>query len=305
VPFEDPCDTRPQSAGGSTVVLDKATAEECKREQVPVDASFGTAQQRAIAGGNPELKPEKAHTYTAGIVLEPPQVPGLGLTADYWNIDVQDSIGFPQISTIFTKCYEQHVDSYCKLIDRNPNQSYAINLIHANQGNLGELETSGLDLSAVYHHGFPGLGSLHMSLDATYLLAYKTSDGGSTVNARGVFDLGTALPHWRGNFVAMWDHPSGVTAGLNTRYVGSLRECEQNDCTDDMPSRHVDSWTQVDLFAGYRVKSCMGTTSITVGVNNVANASPAVIYSGPQGDSDGTTYDLIGWQFYLRLQQSF
>jgi len=55
-------------------------------------AVFGTTQQRTIAGGNLNLEAETAKVLTTGVVFEPPQVKGLSLTVDYWNIDITKAI---------------------------------------------------------------------------------------------------------------------------------------------------------------------------------------------------------------------
>ena len=53
------------------------------------------------------------------------------------------------------------------------------------------------------------------------------------------------------------------------------------------------------------VKSKAGTTRMTVGVNNLLNQKPSLIYIGFAGDSDASTYDYMGRYFYARLSQLF
>src|SRR6185436_6078498 len=54
---EDPCDTEPPSSD-MPITLEPQVAAECMKEGVPVNASYGTGQQRASIGGNPDLEPE-------------------------------------------------------------------------------------------------------------------------------------------------------------------------------------------------------------------------------------------------------
>jgi outer membrane receptor protein involved in Fe transport len=42
-----------------------------------------------------------------------------------------------------------------------------------------------------------------------------------------------------------------------------------------------------------------------VGVNNLLDRSPSLIYIGFQGDSDAPTYDYMGRFFYARMSQQF
>ncbi|WP_209346981.1 TonB-dependent receptor [Pontixanthobacter sp. CEM42] len=50
------------------------------------------AQIPATFGGNSTLGEETSDSYTFGVVLEPSFMPGLTITADYWNISIEDSI---------------------------------------------------------------------------------------------------------------------------------------------------------------------------------------------------------------------
>jgi outer membrane receptor protein involved in Fe transport len=53
------------------------------------------------------------------------------------------------------------------------------------------------------------------------------------------------------------------------------------------------------------VKSVAGTTTFGVGINNVTNKLPTVIYAGFAGTSDSSTYDYMGRFVYMRLSQLF
>ena len=44
---------------------------------------------------------------------------------------------------------------------------------------------------------------------------------------------------------------------------------------------------------------------MTVGVNNVMDRNPPLIYIGFQADSDAPTYDYMGRFFYARMAQTF
>jgi outer membrane receptor protein involved in Fe transport len=47
---------------------------------------------QTISGGNPNLKPEVSRTYTGGIVLTPTWIPGLTVSADYYQIKLKNAI---------------------------------------------------------------------------------------------------------------------------------------------------------------------------------------------------------------------
>ena len=49
-------------------------------------------QYNGLVGGNPNLNPEIADTYTLGIVFQPRFIPRLAITIDYFDITVNDPI---------------------------------------------------------------------------------------------------------------------------------------------------------------------------------------------------------------------
>ena len=295
----DPCNT-----AGGTIQLGQVAANRCREQGVPDGATYADKQQRVVSGGNPELKAETAKVITAGVVLEPPQIKGLSLTADYWHIDITDAIQALPASVILSNCYVQNLDSYCMQVHRNPTLNNKIDFIQGVTQNVGGTVTSGLDLAAGYDHVFGALGRFHEQLEVQRLFKYNVDNTVQILHYRGNYDYGV-YPTWKGNFSTAWQHPSGVGAGLNLRYIGSFKECANRDCNHDQPSRDVKQWAKLDLFTSYAVGSVAGKTTLAVGVNNVANTKPAVIYAGFAGTSDSTTYDYMGRFLYARLSQLF
>jgi outer membrane receptor protein involved in Fe transport len=302
--IEDPCDTRPPSAGGAVKPLDPKTAAQCKAQMVPDNASFGTSQQRTVGGGNPNLQAETAKVFTAGVVFEPPQVPGLAMTADYWNIDISKAIQAISVTSVLANCYQGGIQSFCQQIHRNPTQGYAIDYIDASLVNAGSTSTSGLDLSLAYSHQLGPLGKLHAQVDGTYLFKYNLDDSTHVIHGRGNYDLGVN-PAFKGDLAASLTHPSGLAGGFNVHYISSFTECQFADCTDGLPGRTVDSWYKIDVYASYTFHNPTGVTTLSVGVNNIADRDPALIYIGADGNSDGSAYDLMGRLLYARLTEQF
>jgi outer membrane receptor protein involved in Fe transport len=298
----DPCDTRPPGSMGP-VVLAPSVAEQCAREGVAPDAQFGTRQQRQVSGGNVNLQPETANIITTGVVFEPPQVKGLSLTADYWNIDITKAITGLATSTILTNCYNVGIQSFCDQIHRDPARSNQIDFIENPISNVGGTTTSGLDFAAVYDHKAGTAGRFRNQIEAQYLFKYNLDNSLTVTHGRGNYDLGV-YPKYKANFSSAWHHPSGASVGLNVRWVGSFRECDSNDCNGGGTPREVPNYFKSDLFGSYMLKSTAGTTTIAAGVNNLLNATPPVIYIGAP-DSDGATYDFVGRFLYVRLSQLF
>ncbi len=73
------------------------TQAECAKTGVSA-AQYGhiqvnpAAQINTKTGGNTDLQPEKADTYTFGAVFQPSFLPNFVLSVDYWNISIKDTI---------------------------------------------------------------------------------------------------------------------------------------------------------------------------------------------------------------------
>jgi iron complex outermembrane recepter protein len=303
---EDPCDTNPPSGPR---VLDPTTAKHCMDQGVPAASQFGTTQQRAIDGGNASLKAETARVATAGVVFEPPPVKGLAFTLDYWRIKIDDAIQVLGATAIFANCYERSLDAYCTQIHRDP-ITHQIDSVDNPVSNVGSTTTSGLDFAAIHDHKFQTIGRIRGQFEAQYLFMTNIDNSVQVLHGRGFFDLGV-FPRIKANFSALWQHPSGIGGGFNVRYVGSYKECNGNNCNteENLATAHtVDPWFKTDLFANYELKSKAGTTRLSVGVNNVLDRQPPVIYTGPAANaanSDPGTYDYMGRFLYARLAQIF
>ena len=299
----DPCDTKPP---GSTdrITLEGVAAKRCQEQMVPGNAVYNTRQQRAVSVGNENLRAETAKVITTGVVFEPPQVKGLAFTADYWNIDISHAIQQLGAAVILANCYTRDMDQYCKLIHRNPAANFAIDFIEDTRLNVGGTRTSGIDVAASYDHAWADIGRFSERIEGQYLLKYNLDNEIQVVHGLGNYDLGV-YPRYKANFSTLWGHPSGAGAGLNVKFVGKFKECQNNNCNGGAPSRWVDHWYKLDLFGSYALKSMGGKTSLTVGVNNLLNRNPSLIYIGFQGDSDAATYDYFGRFFYARLAQAF
>jgi outer membrane receptor protein involved in Fe transport len=295
--------------------LDAATAKECAREGV-TNGNFGTNQQRSQLGGNTKLEAETAKIGTAGIVWEPLQ--GLGITLDYWNIEIDNQIASLPIQTILSQCYELNNLDFCDPSRKGVGISRAsdgsISYIYDPTANSGTLKTSGLDFAVNYTWKSADIGRFRHAIEGTYLMKYNFDtnsigpDGKETIiHGKGTYDLGVN-PDLKVNFLTSWVHPSGFGAGFNIRFIDSFHECGQNDCQDPDPansSREVDKYVTGDLYLDYTLKSKQGTTSIAIGVNNLTDATPSLIYNGLALNSDESAYDFMGRYFYARLSQLF
>jgi len=304
---EDPCDTRPPSVGDGTRTLEPMVQARCTAQGVPVGSKFNTNQQLSVVGGNPALKAETAATATIGVVIEPPQVKGLALSADYWHIDIDNAIETLGIQTIFANCYDRGVQAYCDQIHRD-STTHRISPVDQFLQNVPRTTTSGVDVALWYDTRLAELGRLHTGLESQYLLRYDLDTSLQVIHGRGFYDLGV-YPRFKANLSSNWVHPGGVSGGFVLRFIGTYKECAGNNCNSAhnlaFESRDVDRYFKLDLFGGYDFRPGVGRTTLQVGVNNVLNATPPVVYNAAAANSDAATYDFVGRMVYVRLSQLF
>src|SRR4029077_19984880 len=233
----------------------------------------------------PDLKPETARTWTAGVDLTPPAIQNLSLSLTYFDIDYQGRIQNPGYSAIFLTQETQ----YASLITRNPTQAQIdavckkpplqggdcnqpiAAILDARWRNLASLKTRGVDAALGYllHTAW---GNVSASLNGTYMSDLKQQIGptapvvdlvdtvGNPPSLRLVGNLGWPLRGW----------PVQTTV----TYPGAYRD------PASVPDRRVDSWTTVDVNIGYRVdggSGCLPKTQSNLGIINVFDERPPFV----------------------------
>jgi hypothetical protein len=244
-------------------------------------------------------------------------IEGLSVTVDYYNIKIDNAIGFTGAPYILQGCYIGGYQPFCGLIVRN--NSGAIQYINDSTNNLGQKSTAGIDFAVKYDLPTPA-GRFILAFDGNWL-AFMDSRlavaGLPTVHGKGNYDLG-ALPAFKANLGAKWVLDQ-VFASVVGRYVGTFTECSNpydpstaqggfcnlTDGSFNPNARTVHPYVQVDVNAGIAVPSPAGRTSVNVGVSNLFNRSPPYVYSAALANSDPSTYDYLGRYVYGRVQHSF
>jgi iron complex outermembrane receptor protein len=327
----DPCDTtlNPEAGdrdgdgipdGSDEFPDDPRTANariNCEADGIPGTHKDIRAQIRSLIGGNQDLEPETANIFTAGAVYEPPFVPGLSLTLDYFNIQIDDAIQTLTSQLILQSCYNADPADrkYCEFISRGE-ATNLISTIDDTLTNVGGNDTAGLDFNVRYNQNTP-VGAFNFNIEGTWLQHFDSIEAdGSVIVGKGTYDLGV-YPDWRFNFSTLWSM-NEFGAGGNVRYLGGFKECQFNDCKlgtkpDGSPAmdgaapvqRSVSAHVTGDLYGSYTLETPVGTSRLSLGVNNVLNQKPAVIYNGFTSSSDPSAYDFLGRYFYARFVQQF
>src|SRR5258706_1958570 len=173
--LQDPCDG---VTATSTGTYDAACrADPGVAANIAANGSFTLTQpdQQGISGydrGNPNLGAEKGKSWTLGFVFTPEgALHDLGVTIDYFKIDIDKAIVSTPRQFILGQCYSGNV-SFCQFIKRRPvavgaYSAGSIDTIDSASTNSGGQGTSGIDLTVNYAHKL-GPGRFRTRLSYTH-----------------------------------------------------------------------------------------------------------------------------------------
>src|SRR5579859_3604307 len=292
-------------------------------------------QYNGQVGGNPNLKPETADTYTAGVVWQPTYVPGLSVSLDYFNIKVNSFIGTVGENLILNQCITGANSSFCSLIHREPgNNSLFLDptgFIQDTTLNTGSLKTTGVDINVAYRTDLSNLGlgdngSISASLVGTWLDSLDTQPlpGGPTFDCKGLYGLVCRVPapEWRHKARLTWNTPwsygdwlKSASFSVQWRYFGkvTLDAYNANPQLNNPGIQYESDRTfgarnYIDLTANFTVHNNL---NFRVGVNNVFDKDPPITGSSncPVGFCNGGTYaqvyDTLGRFVFVGLSADF
>jgi iron complex outermembrane recepter protein len=278
-------------------------------------------QYNGLFSGNVNLNPEKADTYTAGIVLQPRFIPGLALTADYFNIKVKGLIGTLGFSPILNFCGTTGDPTVCALVNRDAAGSLWLDpsaFVRLDTINIGGLTTKGIDFNGSYAHKFGGLGTLNVSMVGTYLKELEVDTGlaapAFNLNGRfrceGLFGAtcGTPNPKWRHKLRVGFTLPNGLGISGQWRYFASVK----NDVTStdpDMPQdldRPLDHKLKAKSFFDLALTARLADKlNLRLGANNILDTEPPITSLGANGNTFPQVYDSLGRYMFAGVTVDF
>lgn len=267
-----------------------------------------------VVGGNPDLGPETADTYTAGIVVQSraasPWLERLQVSVDWYDIEVTDAIALPPAAAFIPRCYDPAYNPkltadgpYCSFFERDPVSGEIRNAKEIFR-NIGLLHTSGVDLQLDWSvPAGPGDFSLNWLLSWIDSLERGGSRGVPpdelVGQARGT--LGGSVAEWRSNLRLEY-RLSGVQAALQWRFVDSL---DALGPTDGLLWK-VPSQDYFDLYASYQVDDGpFAGISLNAGVENLSNAQPPIFPGYVQANTDPSLFDVLGRRYFARATYRF
>jgi iron complex outermembrane receptor protein len=251
-------------------------------------------QQNIRSGGSLTVKPETSRTYSAGIVFEPTR--SLTLSADFWDIKLEDQINELAEQTIFGD-YQKYRGLYFYNAAGN-----RLDYVLANTMNLGKVKTRGVDLSLLYRLPRASWGNLTLSVDGTYVdkYDYQNERGGPFTENAGRYADETPVFRWRHNASLAWSL-APWTLTLSNRYLSGYDD--QNDVDPEFEQR-VDpysTWTLAGTYAGNK------QIDVTAGIKNLFDEDPPYTNQTTrfQQGYDPRYTDPLGRTYYVRVTYKF
>jgi outer membrane receptor protein involved in Fe transport len=312
----DPCSLRNRGSGTTN------RAANCLALGVPAGYDFVySSTPIGQFGGNPNLQEETSSSYTYGVVVQPRWVPGLSLSADYYDIKIKDVISSVAPQTALNQCVDLPSinNQFCTLFTRNtgPGAGPAGEEVGrvlegtflVSSLNFASRTARGIDFEAAYRSRIGNLGNLDFRanwtralersnfespVDPTFenVILQELNDPKDEVLVRTRFDTGSF------NFTHTLRY-------IGKQYIGTF---ESQNPLNGLPPTNLDQYEDPfypDVFyhnvrLGYEYKD-LG--EFYVGVDNVGNRAPPLGLTGI-GLGSGI-YDNRGRFYYAGLRANF
>jgi outer membrane receptor protein involved in Fe transport len=249
-------------------------------------------QYNGLVGGNPNLDPEIADTYTVGVVLQPSFLPRLAITVDWFKIKIDSPIQPIGQDVILGTCVQTLNPVFCGLVHRDQFGS----LWRTGQGfvvdtpqNIGAFSTRGIDVGVSYTQPISDtLGSLSFNLVGTWLDELVTDNGVSDpYDCAGLYGLvcTTPSPEWRHKARMTYTHPSGIGLSFQWRYFSAVTLDRASDQavlqgTFAPFNERIPAQSYFDLTLTARIGDHY---NFRLGVNNITDRAPPIV--GANGTS--------------------
>jgi iron complex outermembrane receptor protein len=271
---------------------------------------------RSVGGGNSDVDEETANTITFGLVFQPQWgwSEGLRLSADYYDIEVEDYIANPGAQFIADRCFAG-VARACNQIVFGPNDPQGratFAEVRNISQNLDKLTSKGVDIEIDY--ALP-LG-FNFRVLATYVDELVTQTFGVAIDRAGqTGNLGLAgMPEWLLNaYLSYSAGPLSLTVQgryidsgtWDAQWVGPDESGYNPTAPDSISNNEVASAFYVNLFGNYNfVLADDRTLQFFATVNNLLDREPPFAPE-LQYPTNPTFFDQIGRSYRVGARYKF
>ncbi len=292
------------------------------------------AQALITVGGNLNLAPEKANTWTLGFVFQPDFIPGFNMSLDYYNIKIVDVIGTALPGDIIAACFgnltaASATDPNCTSFSRNPftggldgDPSLSGGLFGPTN-NLGILKTNGFDLLANWK-GDIGFADLSLAFVGNWTRSSKFNANPNSAapvdrECVGYYSVncsftGSIQPEFQTSTRATFG-VGDVDLSFLWRWIDAVQFEPLQIIADGGPAatvqeqfRRIGAEHYFDLTARWKASD---NFSFTFTVQNLLNNQPKVVGNTigsttfNSGNTFPSTYDALGRRFGVAAKLTF
>ena len=253
-----------QSSTGSLTFSQEL--KDTRRFEVTGSSEDESSSIQILSGGNPNLDAEDSTNFSSGLVLTPPIIPGLTISADYFRIEIEGSI-----ASLDPQFILDNEADFPGLVERAPPSATDITLgipgevllVNTSFQNLGFIKVQGVDFAVEYTTPQTPVGFFTLRAEGAWLASYEqqSSEAEPVRELIGTF----ARPKFRGRAQFGW-RMGGFEAITSFNYIHSYE-----DVTAD---RTVDYSTTFDVLLEYRFGK--GTTTPTSPPESVGGKNTVV-----------------------------
>lgn len=295
------------------------------------------AQANITSGGNLNLKPEKATTYTIGAVVQGLSfLPGFSASVDYYNILVTDQIGTPLPGDLVAACFgnisaASATDPACTIIRRDPATGGLDGSPATTKGlfggltNQGRLFTDGIDVIINYTRP---IGSVKWTLNAvgnvTMHSKFKATPTSIDRECVGLYSVncsftGSIQPRHSLSVQNTFSFKGGIDLSLMWRHQSSAKFEDGNAFAGTIPAdsgalsgktvdfNKIDAFDYLDVTTRFNVEQF----TFTFTVQNLFNTKPPIVgntigsTSFNSGNTYPSSYDALGRRFAVGARVKF
>ena len=271
----------------------------------PDHGSQGAPSIRNVIGGNPDLLAETSDTWTAGIVVQSPDL-GLSLALTWYEIELKNTVEDPSTAYILSTCYTSAglANPFCNRVGPRDVDGFLTD-VDASLLNVGRRFTRGFDTDFVFERAFP---SFDLTIEGTVnILKEQTTElfdeTWNSVNRwgfpkwTGVMDVIVDYRDWR----VFWRMDVIGASAENPVFDPGTKNVDRQHWTEDHWEHTLSlRYSGADWKVIGAIRNIFDKQPPLVGDNVPRDATSRVFNTLP-----GVGYDILGRTIVVQLTKRF
>lgn len=253
---------------------------------------------RTVTRPNPDLEPEKADVYSAGVTWDATE--RFSVTVDWWRFDTSNITGQESAQLVV----EEYAATGAHADRLTFDETGVLTDIDLVFDNFSVLNTEGVDLSFDWAFDLGDGGDLTLTMAAAHILKfdYQLRDDQPLVDGRGRTNsnvFADAATEWKATTILSWRR--GPHAVRSTwRYIDGMLN---SALPDNSPLQSNQDYVQLDLLYSLSLMGVEKPLDVRFAINNVRDERPP-IFSGAQLALP-QVYDSRGRNYSVTLTKAF